>query len=44
MASYETGAVDFLSVLTNFGAVLEYEMTYFDELTAITRRPAASKR
>ena len=34
MASYQTGAVDFLSVLTNFGAVLEYEMTYFDELNA----------
>ena len=34
MASYQTGAVDFLSVLTNFGSVLEYEMTYFDELTA----------
>jgi cobalt-zinc-cadmium efflux system outer membrane protein len=33
MASYQTGAVDFLSVLTNFGTVLEYEMTYFDELT-----------
>jgi outer membrane protein, heavy metal efflux system len=34
MASYQTGAVDFLSVLTNFGTVLEYEMTYFDELAA----------
>jgi outer membrane protein, heavy metal efflux system len=34
MASYQTGAVDFLSVLTNFGSVLEYEMTYFGELTA----------
>ena len=34
MASYQTGAVDFLSVPTNFGSVLEYEMTYFDELTA----------
>jgi outer membrane protein, heavy metal efflux system len=34
MASYQTGAVDFSSVLTNFGSVLEYEMTYFDELTA----------
>ena len=34
MASYQTGAVDFLSVLTNFSSVLEYEMTYFDELTA----------
>jgi outer membrane protein TolC len=33
MASYQTGTVDFLSVLTNFGSVLEYEMTYFDELT-----------
>jgi outer membrane protein TolC len=34
MASYQTGAVDFLSVLTNFGTVLEYEMTYFSELAA----------
>jgi outer membrane protein TolC len=34
LASYQTGAVDFLSVLTNFGAVLEHEMSYFDELTA----------
>jgi outer membrane protein TolC len=38
---YQTGAVDFLSVLTNFGTVLEYEMTYFDELasyhTAVSR-------
>jgi outer membrane protein TolC len=34
MASYRTGAVDFLSVLTNFGTVLEYEMTYFEELTS----------
>ena len=41
MASYQTGGVDFLSVLTNFGAVLEYEMNYFDELaeyhTAVSR-------
>ncbi|MBI3493771.1 MAG: TolC family protein [Acidobacteria bacterium] len=41
MASYQTGAVDFLSVLTNFGTVLDYEMTYFDELrsyhTAVSR-------
>ena len=41
MASYQTGTVDFLSVLTNFGYVLEYEMTYFDELasyhTAVSR-------
>src|SRR5207248_9897831 len=34
MASYQTGAVDFLSVLTNFGAVLDYEMTYVEELAA----------
>ena len=32
MTSYQTGAVDFLSVLTAFGAVLEYEMIYFEEL------------
>lgn len=34
MMSYQTGAVDFLSVLTNFGSVLEYEMAYFDELAS----------
>jgi outer membrane protein, heavy metal efflux system len=34
MASYQTGRVDFLSVLTNFGTVLEYEITYFDELAS----------
>ena len=34
MTSYQTGAVDFLSVLTTFGSVLEYEMTYFEELAA----------
>ena len=32
LASYETGAVDFLSVLTNFITVLEYEMNYYEEL------------
>ncbi len=32
MASYQTGSVDFLSVLTNFTMVLEYEMSYFEEL------------
>jgi outer membrane protein TolC len=41
MASYQTGRVDFLSVVTNFGTVLEYEMNYFDELasyhTAVSR-------
>lgn len=34
MTSYQTGAVDFLSVVTNFSAVLEYEMRYVDELAA----------
>lgn len=34
MASYQTGRVDFLSVVTNFGTVLEYEMSYFDELAS----------
>jgi hypothetical protein len=41
MTSYQTGAVDFLSVLTTFGSVLEYEMAYFEELalyhTAVSR-------
>lgn len=32
--SYQTGTIDFLSVLTNFGTVLEYEMTYFEELAS----------
>lgn len=30
--SYETGAVDFLTVLTNFTAVLEHETNYYEEL------------
>ncbi len=34
MTSYQTGTIDFLSVLTNFGTVLEYEMTYFEELAS----------
>lgn len=34
LASYQTGGVDFLSVLTNFTAVLEYEMAYYDELAS----------
>lgn len=32
LASYETGAVDFLSVLTNFNAVLEFQINYEEEL------------
>jgi outer membrane protein, heavy metal efflux system len=44
MASYQTGRVDFLSVVTNFGTVLEYEMSYFDALasyhTAVSRLEA----
>lgn len=41
IASYQSGRVDFLSVVTNFGTVLEYEMSYVDELasfhTAVSR-------
>jgi outer membrane protein TolC len=29
--TYETGTVDFLSVLSNFTMVLDYEMNYYDE-------------
>lgn len=32
LASYETGSVDFLSVLSNFTTVLDYELNYRDEL------------
>lgn len=35
MASYQTGGVDFLSVLTNFAMVLEYEMSYYDQLAEL---------
>jgi outer membrane protein TolC len=31
VSTYETGTVDFLSVLTNFMTVLDYEMNYYDE-------------
>lgn len=31
LSTYETGAVDFLSVITNFTTVLDYEMNYYDE-------------
>ena len=31
MASYETGAVDFLTVLSNFNTILEYEMRYYEQ-------------
>lgn len=32
LASYETGSVDFLSVLTNYITVLEYEMNYYEQI------------
>jgi outer membrane protein TolC len=34
LASYRTGAVEFLSVLTNFTALLENELRYYEELAA----------
>ncbi len=33
LASYEVGAVDFLTMLNNFTTVLEYEINYYQELT-----------
>ena len=32
LVSYQSGAVDFLSVLTNYLAVLDYELNYQEEL------------
>jgi cobalt-zinc-cadmium efflux system outer membrane protein len=32
LASYQTGAIDFLSVLTNFMTVVEYELNYHEEM------------
>jgi len=32
LASYETGTTDFLSVLTNFTSVLDYELSYHQQL------------
>jgi hypothetical protein len=31
LVSYQTGALDFLSVLMNFTSMLDYELTYQDE-------------
>ena len=31
LSSYETGTVDFLSVLTNYMSVLDYELNYYEE-------------
>lgn len=35
LASYQTGAIDFLSVLMNFSMVLDYEMTYYEQLAEL---------
>ncbi len=32
LASYETGAVDLLTVLSNFRTILEYQENYHDEM------------
>ena len=32
LATYEKGTIDFLSVLTNYVTVVEYEMNYYEEL------------
>jgi outer membrane protein, heavy metal efflux system len=33
LSTYETGTVDFLSVLSNFTMVLDYELNYYEEVT-----------
>ncbi|MGE5246502.1 MAG: TolC family protein [Betaproteobacteria bacterium] len=46
LSSYETGTVDFLSVLTSFDTVFEYELGYLDQLasfhTAVSRLEEAT--
>ncbi|MBL8238499.1 MAG: TolC family protein [Bryobacterales bacterium] len=32
LSSYEAGTVDFLTVLANYGTVVEYQMNYYEEL------------
>jgi outer membrane protein TolC len=32
LSSYETGSVDFLSVLMNYTTVVDYQMNYYEEL------------
>jgi outer membrane protein TolC len=32
ISSYQTGGIEFLAVLANFGSVLEYEMSYIEQL------------
>ncbi len=41
LASYQVGAVDFLTVLTNFVTVLDYELTYAEQDTRLRRALAA---
>jgi hypothetical protein len=31
LASYETGATDFLTILSNFNTILEYELRYYEQ-------------
>ena len=48
MASHEVGTLDFLSLLTNFFSVLQYEVEYYQELAsfheALARLEAATGR
>ena len=41
IASYETGAVDFLTVLSNFMTILEYRMNYFEQQAAYLKAYAS---
>ena len=48
LGTYEAGTLDFFSVLSNFGMVLDYEMNYYDEqlsyLLALSRLEEATGR
>ncbi|MBI4905742.1 MAG: TolC family protein [Acidobacteria bacterium] len=35
LASYETGSVDLMSVLSNFITIVEYQMNYFEEMLSV---------
>jgi hypothetical protein len=32
MAAYQTGTLDFESLISNFSSVLQYEVSYYEEL------------
>ncbi len=40
LSSYQVGTLDFLTLLTNFRSVLDYEMNYYEELAAFQKAVA----